>query len=193
MKALKVICNIIFWCVIALIAASLIFFIIGSRLKNDTTTSFFGYRWYKVLTSSMSPEILPGDVVVVKVGADDLKTNDIITFNPTADKNAVLTHRLVGSAADNDGNILYKTKGDANKSYDVQGVKPEQIIGKVVFKVRYISRIVTYISDHLILSISVLVGFISAVYIVKRLIRLKLGSVKRKHEEIVENDNGFSN
>ena len=186
MKALKVICNIIFWCVIALIAASLILFIIGSRLKNDTTTSFFGYRWYKVLTSSMSPEILPGDVVIVKVGADDLQTNDVITFNPTADKNAVLTHRLVGSSTDSDGNILYKTKGDANKSYDVQGVKPEQIIGKVVFKVRYISRIVTYISDHLILSISALIGFMSAIYIVKKLVTKER---VKENEEIVENDN----
>lgn len=189
MKALKVISNVIFWCVIALIAVILIAFIIGTKMKNDNTTSFFGYRWYKVLTSSMSPGILPGDVVIVKVGADDLKTDDIITFNPTADRNAVLTHRLVGSSTDENGNILYKTKGDANKSYDVQGVNPEQIIGKVVFKVRYISRIVTYISEHLILSVSVLVGFISGMYIVKRLIRLKQRSVKRKHEEIAENDN----
>lgn len=183
MKAMKIISNIIFWIVIAAIAVSLIIFIIGTRLKNDNTTSFLGYRWYKVLTSSMSPEILPGDVVIVKVGADDLKTDDIITFNPTADKNAVLTHRLVGSLTDNEGNTIYKTKGDANKSYDVQGVTPDQIIGKVVFKVRYISRIVTYISEHLILSIFVLVGFISAVYIIKRLIKFKLGSVKRNHEE----------
>ncbi len=189
MKALKVICNIMFWCVITLIAASLIIFIIGSRLKNDTDVSFFGYRWYKVLTSSMSPDILPGDVVIVKVGADDLQTNDIITFNPTADKNAVLTHRLVGSSVDSEGNILYKTKGDANKSYDVQGIKPEQIIGKVVFTVRYISRIVTYISEHLTLSIFTLVGLMSAIYIVKRLIKLKSRSVKSKNEEIVENDN----
>ncbi len=188
MKAIKIISNFIFWIVIAVIAVSLIIFIIGARLKNDKTTSFFGYRWYKVVTSSMSPEILPGDVVIVKVGADDLKTDDIITFNPTADKNAALTHRLVGSSVDTDGNIIYKTKGDANKSYDVQGVNPEQIIGKVVFKIRYISRIVTYISEHLILSISVLVGFISAVYIVKRLIKFKLRSVKRKHEEVAEND-----
>ncbi len=188
MKAIKIISNFIFWIVISVIAVSLIIFIIGARLKNDKTTSFFGYRWYKVVTSSMSPEILPGDVVIVKVGADDLKTDDIITFNPTADKNAALTHRLVGSSVDTDGNIIYKTKGDANKSYDVQGVNPEQIIGKVVFKIRYISRIVTYISEHLILSISVLVGFISAVYIVKRLIKFKLRSVKRKHEEVAEND-----
>lgn len=186
MKAIKIISNIVFWIVIAVIAVSLIIFIVGARLKNDKTTSFFGYRWYKVVTSSMSPEILPGDVVIVKVGADDLQTDDIITFNPTADRNAVLTHRLVGSLVDTDGNILYKTKGDANKSYDVQGVKPEQIIGKVVFKVRYISRIVTYISEHLILSISVLVGFVSAVYIVKR-------GVKRKHEEIAKSDSGISN
>lgn len=189
MKALKVICNIMFWCVITLIAASLIIFIIGSRLKNDTDVSFFGYRWYKVLTSSMSPDILPGDVVIVKMGADDLQSNDIITFNPTADKNAVLTHRLVGSSVDSEGNILYKTKGDANKSYDVQGIKPEQIIGKVVFTVRYISRIVTYISEHLTLSIFTLVGLMSAIYIVKRLIKLKSRSVKSKNEEIVENDN----
>ncbi len=188
MKAIKIISNIIFWIVIAVIVVSLIIFIIGARLQNDKTTSFFGYRWYKVVTSSMSPEILPGDVVIVKVGADDLKTDDIITFNPTADKNAVLTHRLVGSSVDTDGNTIYKTKGDANKSYDVQGVKPEQIIGKVVFKIRYISRTVTYISEHLILSISVLVGFISGMYIVKRLIKFKLRSVKREHEEIAEND-----
>ena len=186
MKAFKVICNIMFWCVIALIAASLIIFIIGSRLKNDKNVSFLGYRWYKILTSSMSPEILPGDVVIVKVGADDLQTNDIITFNPTADKNAVLTHRLVGSSVDSEGNILYKTKGDANKSYDVQGVKPEQIIGKVVFTVRYISRIVAYISDHLILSISALIGFMCAIYIVKKLVTKER---EKRNEEIIENDN----
>lgn len=104
-------------------------------------TSFnFGVEVLVVQSGSMEPEIHTGSVVIIK-SAEEYKLNDIITFGRSRRTPVPTTHRIVEIKNDN-GEISYATKGDANSSTDMSDVKHEKVIGKVMFSVPYFGYIV---------------------------------------------------
>ena len=78
-KVWKLLGNIIFYAVlITLIAIS--GFSLNS-VRKGVQPSFFGYKFFTVLTGSMSPTININDLVIVKeVKPEEIEVNDIITF-----------------------------------------------------------------------------------------------------------------
>lgn len=88
-----------------------------------------------VLSDSMSPTIRAGAVVAVRpVEPATLRTGDVITFQVQSGQPMLITHRIVGVTVGGNG-IRFHTKGDANGGIDPEQVRPEQIRGKVWFKV----------------------------------------------------------
>lgn len=170
MKILKIIGNILFWLLFGIVILSLIAFIIGTQFKQDNDVSFFGFRWYQILTDSMSPEIRSGDIVIVRM-TKDINEGDIITFNPVkGKKNTYLTHRVAEKYRLND-ETLYKTKGDANKHSDISPVSADQIIGKVVFKIPYLGNVITFVKQNLLLSIATAMSFILLIFLSIKLLK----------------------
>ena len=51
---------------------------------------------------------------------DQIREGDVITFNPSSDSGAYLTHRVTEKIADYEGTgvICFRTKGDANDAAD---------------------------------------------------------------------------
>ncbi len=97
-----------------------------------------GYTPFCVLSGSMTPKYLPGDLVYVqKVEFEDLKKGDVITFLIGDDK--VVTHRIADINTDNRTIV---TKGDANESNDTSPVMYQNVVGRVRFalpKLGYLS------------------------------------------------------
>ena len=61
-----------------------------------------GYRFFKVVTSSMSPYMPVGTLVLVApTNIDDIHTGDVVTYNPG--ENTYVTHRVVGITYTEDG------------------------------------------------------------------------------------------
>lgn len=110
--------------------------------------SIFGYRYYTVLTESMSPKYNVGDVVFVHIeNSDNINIGDVITFNPSSNSDAYLTHRVTEKITDylGTGVTCFKTKGDANDSEDSFLIDETRVIGKVtavIPKIGYIIRFV---------------------------------------------------
>jgi signal peptidase len=99
----------------------------------------FPFQPTLVGSGSMSPALDTGDVVIVaKAPAGSLKVGDIIEFRQ--DERTNIIHRVIGFD-DAGGKAAYITKGDANTAPDVDGVIPENVIGKVVFNVPKIGMI----------------------------------------------------
>lgn len=170
MKILKIIGNILFWLLLGIVILSLIAFIIGTRFKQDNDVSFLGFRWYQILTDSMSPEIRAGDIVIVRM-TKDVNEGDIITFNPVKGKKTTyLTHRVAEKYRLND-EIRYKTKGDANKHSDISPVSADQIIGKVVFKIPHLGNVITFVKQNLLLSIATAMSFILLIFLSIKLLK----------------------
>lgn len=118
---------------LVIIAAALIF-----AASKSPQKSIFGYRYYTVLTPSMEPELSVGDVVIVKLkNAEDINTGDIITFNPSNDSTAYLTHRVTEKLENYEetGVTCFKTKGDANEVEDGFLIDSSRVIGTVSFDI----------------------------------------------------------
>jgi signal peptidase I len=78
-----------------------------------------GYRTMTMLTSSMSPEIDPGDVTVVTpMAVSDVTEGMVITYHKPVEDHSLVTHRVVSVEAGPDGSIQVQTKGDANSAID---------------------------------------------------------------------------
>jgi signal peptidase len=78
-----------------------------------------GYRTATMLTGSMEPGIMPGDVVVtVPKPAVDVQVGDVITYAIPVEDHRVETHRVTKVIRHTDGTIAIRTKGDNNEGVD---------------------------------------------------------------------------
>lgn len=82
-----------------------------------------------VLTDSMYPQIQSGDLIVCRTReADKVREGDVIAFfDPAGNGRSVVTHRVRKITKDEDGNLAWVTKGDANNTED-QALVPGQKI-----------------------------------------------------------------
>jgi signal peptidase len=92
-----------------------------------------------VLSGSMQPEINPGDIVVsTHISPEKIKEGDIITFKDINNQNNCITHRVINVITDDEGNLYFRTKGDANEEPDLNLVPSSLLIGKVNFIIPYL-------------------------------------------------------
>ena len=100
--------------------------------------NFFGYQLKTVLSGSMEPTFMTGSVIAVKPvnNPTDLKKGDIITFK--IDQQNLATHRIIEVRHQN-GSVLYRTKGDNNKSADFDPVLSQNVVDKYTgFTIPYV-------------------------------------------------------
>ncbi len=131
-----------------LLAAGIILGAILFAVDRSPTKSFFGFRYYTVLTDSMKPEFITGDMVIVRLkNADSINVGDIITFNPSSGSEAYLTHRVTQKIDDYEGSGItcFRTKGDANNTEDSFLIDEERVIGTVEFHIPKLGTVVRFI------------------------------------------------
>lgn len=124
-KLIKIIGNILTSLLIIILIAILmisIYSFIELDIKEKEYCNIFGYSIFQIETGSMEDTLKIEDIIIVKLGNENIKENDIITFR--LDKNLV-THRLVRIENDQ-----YFAKGDNNPTED-KPVKKQDILGKV--------------------------------------------------------------
>lgn len=125
----------------------LIFFQIQIRKNPVKALEKIKYRPITVSSGSMKPAFEPGDLIIVKrINPTEVKLGDIITFK--IDNRSLVTHRVVRIVKEN-GELMFRTRGDANNSEDRQLVSQQQLIGKLVFKIRYGGYIANFISSRM--------------------------------------------
>lgn len=99
------------------------------------TIGVFPIKPIAVASGSMEKELYVGDVVIVKkCNANDIVNGDIIQYQM---KGYTVIHRVIEKKQKN-GEYYFTTKGDNNPSEDKESVKEEQVLGKVIFKVKYL-------------------------------------------------------
>lgn len=99
------------------------------------TIGVFPIKPIAVASGSMEKELYVGDVVIVKkCNANDIVNGDIIQYQM---KGYTVIHRVIEKKQKN-GEYYFTTKGDNNPSEDKESVKEDQVLGKVIFKVKYL-------------------------------------------------------
>ncbi|MDZ5254349.1 signal peptidase I [Clostridium sp. LIBA-8841] len=166
-NGIKIFYNILFYGFLGILIAFLLLGFVAK--KSNSGVSIGGYRVYDILTGSMSPTIKPGSLVVVKeTSPNNIKENDVITFKSDITNN-ITTHRAI-KIINNNGNIEFITKGDANNTQDPMPLEGSLLVGKVMFQIPYLGGILRSIQNNKVIFIGsllliiLLVGFISNRY-----------------------------
>lgn len=146
-----------------LLAAAIVIGACMFAANQSPTKSLFGFRYYTVLTDSMKPEFITGDMVFVKLkNAADIQPGDVITFNPSAGSEAYLTHRVTEKLDNYEGTgvTCFRTKGDANNAEDAFLIDEDRVIGTVEASVPKMGTIVRFIQLrwYFVLPLIILVG-----------------------------------
>jgi len=104
--------------------------IVKSYTNKDEVPGVNGYMPMIVLTDSMYPDIKSGDLIISKsADAESVKVNDVISFfDPDGNGTSVVTHRVI-EITEQDGELAFKTKGDANNTEDKSLVPASKLIG----------------------------------------------------------------
>lgn len=154
MKKLKnnKVLNIIFTVIKTIIVITLLAFILVVFLQRFTNNklSLFNYRIFAVATGSMKPKYNIGDVLLSKdVEPSKLKVGDNISYLGTQSnfKGKVITHQITKIETDENGKLLFHTKGIANLIEDPV-VSESQIYGKVIYKTYFLSHVYKLVSTN---------------------------------------------
>ncbi|MDR5657351.1 signal peptidase I [Halodesulfurarchaeum sp. HSR-GB] len=86
---------------------------------------------YVVLSGSMEPAVSPGDVVIVNaVPASAVEVGDVITYGGSQ-TSPPTTHRVI-DIQQQDGELVFETKGDNNENADIALTPASTLRGKVM-------------------------------------------------------------
>lgn len=109
---------------------------------------FFKYEPITILSNSMYPSFDRGDIVIYKKISDselkEIMMNSIIIYSIDG-KN--IAHRVIDIIQEN-GTLLYKTKGDSNNTPDMDLVRIEQVKGVYMFHIKYLGYPSVWLYDY---------------------------------------------
>ena len=157
--------------------------IIKSYTNKDAVPDFAGYRPFIVMTGSMEPVIMSGDLIFTKtIDPNDIKAGDIISFtDPAGNGVSVVTHRVVEVINEANG-LSFRTKGDANNAEDQDLVPASKILGIYLTRISGMGSAVMFMQTTTGLIICVVVPLILLIgYDFVR--RGKIDRDKKKEEE----------
>jgi signal peptidase I len=174
---ISVIWDIVFWLFcIALVVGSILF-----AVSDNPNKSYFSYRTYNVLTSSMTPTVQAdgttppggfgkGALLVIRMcRPEEIAVGDIITFNPSpndTENTRYLTHRVVEIKTEIGGKqgIYFVTKGDRNNSADPP-ISGNMLIGKKVFSLPVVGGFLQTLREHFALALVCLLCLFAAIFL----------------------------
>ena len=101
-------------------------------------SGFFKYQNMTIGSNSMQPFMSKGDVIILEKlkGKEirNLKKGDILVFRFDG---KIIAHRIYAVYGD-DTKVRFRTKGDANESYDNTIINEEHVIGILRYRIKYI-------------------------------------------------------
>lgn len=162
-KGLKTLINI----VNIIFVLFVVVFIITVYLQrfSDNKLSFFNYRIFTVVTSSMEPKYKIGDVLLSKaVDPSTIKPGDDISyFGSSGDvKGKIVTHQVISVETNTRGEYLFRAKGLSNIIEDPT-VYENQLIGVVTYKINTLSFLYKIIASDIGFYICIIVPLVGVI------------------------------
>lgn len=109
---------------------------VAACIALTVVTHGLGLQPVAVYSGSMAPKIAVGGLVLERVvPSSSIRVGDVVTFADPFDPHKVVTHRIVRILHARDGQVGYRTKGDANPTRDPWTLKFPPRVGKVVASV----------------------------------------------------------
>ena len=100
------------------------------------------FQILKVMSGSMEPALKTGSVAFVKqTNPLNLKEGDIVSYS--LKNSPLVTHRII-KVNTNAKELSFITKGDANKTADVDSISSSDIKGKVIFSIPFLGYLANW-------------------------------------------------
>ena len=176
----KIIFRIVIYILIIPIIIYNISLIVFSIINKNETPCFFGIKTFVIVSGSMQPELMIGDIVIVKnCDKNDINVGDIISYRSGQ---SVITHRIV-EFIESDGQTGYITKGDNNKDKDNVVVKFEDIEGKYIGKISNLGNVVLFLKNKIVIISIILIFYLIYVHELKVNEKIQIRKEKREKFE----------
>lgn len=120
--------------------------------KSGEIPNVAGFSMLRVLTGSMEPEIPTDSIIVVRrTEPEEVQVGDVISFYSSDPSlgGAVNTHRVLEIKEEN-GLLVYTTKGDANHITDNYPPNEKDLIGVVIFSSALLGAFIRLLSNPVI-------------------------------------------
>jgi signal peptidase len=135
--------------------------IVKSYMNSEEVPSVGGYMPLIVLSDSMYPYIQSGDLILCRtVDAESVEVGDVISFfDPAGNGTSVVSHRVT-EIINEDGEISFRTKGDANNAEDEAAVPAENLVGTYIRRFAGVGNIAIFMQTTKGLMICVLLPLV---------------------------------
>lgn len=114
---------------------------------TGNTPSIGGYMLFRVATGSMEPEIMIGDVILVKEPSDysAIAVGDVVTYESRSGVTAgrPVTHKVIRAPYEDNGEWYLQTQGVANDIPDEE-INAEQLLGVMVVKIPFLKELYSF-------------------------------------------------
>lgn len=179
MKLLKKVVTVIFSIFLILLITFNIYNFVSINLLHKDLAKVAGYAVLEVVSGSMEPTIMKGDLIIIDTDCKKYQNNDIITFRDIND--SFVTHRIF--SIDNEKNIMI-TQGDANDSKD-EAMSTNAIVGKYVLKIPAMGKVMSSLKNPIVM-ILILVAGIIVCALVSTDDKVVLTEITEEDEEFLE-------
>ena len=140
--------------------------IIKSYTNKDAVPSVGGIFPMIVLTDSMYPQIQSGDLIICRqTDPETISVGDVITFfDPAGNGTSIVTHRVI-EITEEDGQLAFRTRGDANNADDRLAVRADKVVGTYWQRIPGAGRVAMFMQTTaglilcVVLPLVLLVGF----------------------------------
>ena len=152
MKLLKKILMTFIWIILILLVTFNVYNFVSINILHKDLPKIFDYSVLEVVSGSMEPTIMVGDLIVIDTDCENYQKGDIITFRDV--NGSFVTHRII--EIDDDEMV---TKGDANDSID-EAMSTAHIVGKYVTKIPKAGSIMSSLKNPLVMALILAIGII---------------------------------
>ncbi|MCL2865745.1 MAG: signal peptidase I, partial [Lachnospiraceae bacterium] len=155
-----------------LIAALVIVFFVTREEEAGVPRHIAGFSAMRVLTGSMQSEIPQHSFIITRqVDPREIRVGDDITF--MVSETRTVTHRVILIYEDyqDTGQRGFQTQGIENPTPDGEIVRPENIVGRVVWHNLFFGQVLHFIGEHVLvvgIFVALLIAFIGTMRIVFR-------------------------
>ena len=163
-KVIRVIVNTVS---IVLLLVGILAFVLILTSSRQGLPSIFGYSFMTVSSTSMEPEYMKGDMLLIeKTVADQLRVGDDISFfsSDPEIKGLPNTHRIEEIKKDETGKRYFVTKGISNIKADDYPVYDNQLIGKVIKSSSILGKVFKVISTQEFMFFALIVPLVAIIF-----------------------------
>lgn len=179
-KVINVISTIL---LIFLIAVVIFLFVMRASGKSP---SIFGYQILRVTTGSMEPELMVGDVIVVKeTPVEDIHKGDIVSYESKEGelRGRIITHRVVEEPEKVGGTYYLQTQGDVEGAALDPKITYSQVQGKFQNKIAFLDKMYSFFFTPY--------GIIIFVFIIVALFGYEIISLIISYKSLDEHDDDY--